>query len=126
MISGRNMHNLLLENLLKHGMKFKVEKVRYKELLKIVNRKIDSFEEEIREVYVKVEKKSAKTMRRFTNFLLAQYGFVHYLIYFRYSWDILEPVTCILANFDIFCAYYFFIMKGRSWSLGEMHSNYFN
>ena len=76
-------------------------------------------------MYVKVEKKSSRTVRRFTNFMLFQYGLLHYLIYFRYSWDILEPVTCILGNVDLFAAYYFFIFKGRDWSLGEMHSNYF-
>ena len=74
---------------------------------------------------MKVEKKSSKMVRRFTNFMLMQYGLVHYLIYFRYSWDILEPITCILGNCDLLFAYYFFIVKGRDWSLGEMHSRYF-
>lgn len=83
------MHNLIIRNLLNRGMQFKVEKVRYKELLKITNRKLEGIEEEIREVLVTVDKKSARIVRSFTNFMLMQYAALHYLIYFRYSWDIL-------------------------------------
>ena len=32
------------------------------------------------------------------------------------SWDIMEPICCILANIDIFFGYYFFLLKGVTFS----------
>ena len=65
----------------------------------------------------KLDRRSARMLRYFTNFMLTQYGIIHFFIYFHLSWDIMEPITIILANFDLFVAYYFFILRGRSWSL---------
>lgn len=75
------------------------------------------FDEEIKQVMQKLEKRSDRMLRYFTNFLIGQYAIVHFFIYFHLSWDIMEPITIILMNFDLFVAYYFFILKGRSWSL---------
>ena len=71
-----------------------------------------------------MDKKASKRVRWFTNFLLAQYGILHYFIYFHLSWDIIEPITCVLANVDLFVAYYFFILKGRDYSLQEIRQSY--
>lgn len=49
---------------------------------------------------------------------------MHYYIYQHLSWDIMEPITVIFANVDLFVGYLFFVMRGREWSLGEMHGSY--
>jgi hypothetical protein len=55
-------------------------------------------------------------VKLFTSVLIAQAAALHYFIYFNLSWDIMEPVTVILGNFDLFFAYYFFLIKGRQFS----------
>lgn len=72
----------------------------------------------------KLENRSSRMLRYFTNFMLGQYAIVHYFIYFHLSWDIMEPITIILFNFDIFIAYYFFIFRGRSWSLEGLQRSF--
>ena len=72
----------------------------------------------------KLEKRSGTILRYFTNFMLGQYALVHYFIYFHLSWDIMEPITVILANFDLFIAYYFFIFRGRSWTLEGLQKSF--
>lgn len=49
---------------------------------------------------------------------------MHYYIYQHLSWDIMEPITIILANFDLFIGYLFFVLRGRDWSLGSIHGSY--
>jgi hypothetical protein len=55
-------------------------------------------------------------VKLFSTFIFAQVAFLHYFIYFNLSWDIMEPVTVILGNFDILVAYYFFLLKGQNYS----------
>lgn len=49
---------------------------------------------------------------------------MHYYIYQHLSWDIMEPITIILANFDLFIGYLFFVLRGRDWTLGGLQSSY--
>lgn len=63
-------------------------------------------------------------MKNYTSFLFMQYALIHYYIYHHLSWDIMEPITVIFANIDLFVGYLFFVMRGREWSLGEMHGSY--
>lgn len=60
--------------------------------------------------------KAEKRVKLFSTFIFAQVAILHYFIYFNLSWDIMEPVTVILANFDILVAYYFFLLKGQNYS----------
>lgn len=49
--------------------------------------------------------------------MIAQYAVMHYLIYYHLSWDIMEPITVILSNLDLLVGYYFFVLKGKEYSL---------
>ena len=86
-------------------------------MLKIVENRIEHFDKHIKEVENELLKKSLKRGKYFTNFMIGQFALLHYLIYFNLSWDIMEPVTVILANIDILLAYYYFVMKGNDYSL---------
>eukprot|EP01068_Selenidium_serpulae_P008357 Selendium_serpulae@DN4963_c0_g1_i1.p1 len=55
-------------------------------------------------------------------FFSAQWLFVFYLIYFVYSWDIMEPITYLMTAFDVIAAYVFFAVVRKDFSpqaLGE-------
>ena len=99
-----------------HSLDIKLEKQILKELLKIVDKKVAQFDEEIREAELKLQKKANTKVKWFTNFLIAELALLHYFIYFNLSWDIMEPITVIIMNIDIMVAYWFFIIKGKNFS----------
>lgn len=56
---------------------------------------------------------------------MAEIALIHYFIYFNLSWDIMEPITVILANIDLMIGYWFFILKGRPFSCGNLYQELF-
>jgi hypothetical protein len=60
--------------------------------------------------------KAKKRVKWFTSFIIAELALLHYFIYFNLSWDVMEPITVILANVDLMAAYWFFIVKGSPYS----------
>ncbi len=70
-----------------------------------------------------VSKKASNKTRLFSTFMVVQYAVMHYLIYSKLSWDIMEPISVILTNLDILIGYYFFVFKGREYSLEEMQKS---
>lgn len=51
---------------------------------------------------------------------------MHYYIYHHLSWDVMEPVTVIFANVDLFVGYFFFVLSGRDWTYGQLHGSFFD
>jgi len=74
---------------------------------------------------VKLAQKANKRVKWFTTFIMAEIAIIHYFIYFNLSWDIMEPITVILANIDLMIGYWFFILKGRPFSCENWHSELF-
>jgi hypothetical protein len=108
--------NTIIKSVMEHSTDLKVEKKMYKEMLKLVQKKVAAMEEDIREAEAKLKQRAVRRVRWFSNFIIAEVALLHYFIYFNLSWDIMEPITVILANIDIFFAYWFFILKGRNYS----------
>jgi len=84
--------------------------------LKIVDKKIHDIELDILAVENQLNEKAKRRVRWFTNFIIAEIALLHYFIYFNLSWDVMEPVTVILANLDLMAGYWFFIWKGTPFS----------
>lgn len=106
----------MMKNVIDNSDELKLDKIRYKELLKVVEAKIALLEEHIKIVEQRLKEKAEKRVKLFSTFIISQLAILHYFIYFNLSWDIMEPVTVILGNFDLFTAYYFFLLKGESYS----------
>ena len=120
------MINLIVKNVMDHSLEIKLQKQVLKELAKIVDKKIAEFDEDIREAELKLQRKAEKRVKWFTNFLIAELALLHYFIYFNLSWDIMEPITVIIANIDIMVAYWFFILKGRNFTPSTWRNQLFN
>ncbi len=116
-VNGRDLHNILITSMLEDSVRYKVENVRIKEIIKIIDEKLALYDAEIQEANFDSDRKAKKRVGLFTAFILFQYAVVHYLVYFHLSWDIMEPVTCILTNIDILLSYCFFLFSGRNYTL---------
>jgi hypothetical protein len=110
------LHNHMIKNVIDNSDEIKLDRLRYKELLKVVEGKLAVFEDHIRIVEQGLREKAERRVRLFSSFMVAQVAVLHYFIYFNLSWDIMEPVTVILGNFDLLVAYYFFLLRGRPYS----------
>ena len=115
-ISRGALINNIIKNVMDHSLDIKLEKQILKEVASILKKKIELLDEDIKEAELKLKQKANKKVRWFTNFLIAELALLHYFIYFNLSWDIMEPITVIIANLDIMAAYWFFIVKGTPFS----------
>ena len=108
--------SMLLKNVMISALYLKEERVRLESMLKVVEERMEEIEGDIREAEERLRIRSRRRVRWFTSFLMGQAAILHYFIYFNLSWDIMEPITCILANIDILVGYYFFLLKGVTFS----------
>lgn len=115
-IQREDLMNMLVKNVIDRSLQLKMERIMYKALLDIVQKRIATIDEEIKKAEQKLALKAKKRVKWFTNFIIAELAILHYFIYFNLSWDIMEPVTVIIANIDLLVAYWFFILKGKNFT----------
>ena len=74
-----------------------------------------AFELEIHdEVTQKASNYSQRIIKRFYNTILAQFLAIQYGTYHLYSWDIMEPITCMMAMADVSVGYLFWMLSDRN------------
>ncbi len=122
-ITPSNLNTVIIKEVMEHAAAYKLEKIRLKELLKIIEGRIKEYDRQIDAINDIAIKNSRNRTRLFSTFMIGQYAIIHYLIYFHLSWDIMEPITVILTNLDILIGYYFFVFKGREYSLEELQKS---
>lgn len=70
------------------------------------------------------EKKGKKRVNYFLAFLTAQIALIQYGTYVAFSWDIIEPITCLLGVIDLIIAYTFWLRSEKDYSFEEVKNNY--
>jgi hypothetical protein len=83
------------------------------------------------EVHDEVTQKAAsyaqKVIKRFYNVILFQFLAVQYGTYHLYSWDIMEPITCMMAMADVSIGYMFWMLSDRhDYGMEGIKKYYFN
>mmetsp|Transcript_10303 Transcript_10303/g.15751 ORF Transcript_10303/g.15751 Transcript_10303/m.15751 type:complete len:135 (+) Transcript_10303:734-1138(+) len=53
----------------------------------------------------------------FAAIILSQFFFTQYGTYVIYSWDIIEPITCVMSMSDAFIGYFFWLRTGKPWNI---------
>ncbi len=79
------------------------------QMLNFLEAKQARLEEEKNALETKLDKKARRGTRVFVAFLYSQIFFVQYGTYVSYSWDILEPIACLLGISDMAIAYSFWL-----------------
>ena len=65
------------------------------------------------EAMKKAEIHANKMIKRFFYIILAQFSAVQYGTYHLYSWDIMEPITCMMGMGDVCLGYLFWLLCGK-------------
>lgn len=56
--------------------------------------------------------RSNKGLKRFSYVLITQFAAIQYGTYWLYSWDIMEPITCLMTMGDVCIGYMFWMLTG--------------
>ena len=71
------------------------------------------------EIDQKAALSAKRWIRSFWQVLLGQFFFTQYGTYYLYSWDIMEPITCMMTMGDACAAYFFWIFsRGQNYDVG--------
>jgi len=72
----------------------------------------------------KGKQKALRAITSFTGIICAQFLLMQSGTYVFYSWDIIEPITCLLTMSDATVAYWFWNMTGKPWNLHGLEKYY--
>jgi len=84
--------------------------------LNFLKNKLQLLEEIKKEVDSKLTLKAQKRTKRFSALIFAQVLLVQYGTYVAFSWDIMEPITCLLGVLDLLIAYSFWLYTNKPYS----------
>lgn len=89
----------------------------------------DIYVEELRfkaEIEAAAEKSSDRKYTAFVSVIGTQFLGVQYGTYYLFSWDIMEPITCMMAMGDTFFAYWFWMRSQHSYDADGLRSYFYN
>lgn len=120
--------SLMVKNaILQFGTQVNHQRKLFEAQLKLVKSQ-HAFELEIHEESTqKASNYAQKQIKRFYNIILMQFLAVQYGTYHLYSWDIMEPITCMMAMADVSVGYLFWMLSGKhDYGMDGIKSYYFN
>lgn len=89
-----------------------------------INKKIENLESKKNLIAEELDKKGKKRVNYFLTFLIGQIALIQYGTYVAFSWDIMEPITCLLGVLDMIIAYVFWLRSDRDYSFEGMKEHY--
>jgi len=135
--STLSFQNSLLRNLQKFDKKFmninivkncifdsinqiSIQKKKQLELLEfkinIIEKKLENLLKVKEKVEGILEKKSKRRITVLLSMILTQICLIQYGTYYVFSWDIMEPITCLLGVVDLIIPYYFWLRHQKDYS----------
>lgn len=114
------VREIILNNSLSESTKLTL----YDQRLSFLQTKLSLLEERKKETLLMYEKKAKKRVRWIYAFLLSQIFVTQYGTYVKYSWDVMEPISCLLGILDLIIAYAFWMSTNKEYSFETVHENY--
>jgi hypothetical protein len=91
-----------------------------------MEKKREKFETEKEKIVQQLEKKANRRLKFIFSFIFTQILATQYGTYVAFSWDIIEPVTCLLGIFDLIIAYIFWLSTNQGYEFSTTFSSYVN
>ena len=106
--------NLMVKNaVLQYGTHVLAQKQLFETKLALIKSQYAYELEMHEEASIKAEIASKKAVKRFFYIIFMQFAAVQYGTYHLYSWDIMEPITCMMTMGDVCAGYLFWMIAGR-------------
>lgn len=77
----------------------------HSQFLEVLKKKQDFYDKIKQDIYQSYKAKSHKRLKRLYYLIGLQIVFTQWGTYYKYSWDIMEPLTCLFGIVDTFLAY---------------------
>lgn len=122
-----NMYALrkIIENKIqKDCLRIKSEVETVDKMLVVLQEKRQLLQEIKAQVHESVLKRSQRRLKVLYSLIFAQVLFTQYGTYVKYSWDVMEPITCLMGIVDMIMAYTFWMMNNSSYSLETFEQNF--
>ena len=108
--------NLVFEAINQVSLKKKKELDFLEFKINFLGRKLENLLQAKQEIDVILEKKGRKRVNIITSLILTQICLIQYGTYCVFSWDIMEPITCLLGVMDLIIPYYFWLRHEKDYS----------
>lgn len=92
--------------------------------INFLNKQLDHCLAIKKEIDEKIEKKSNRNIKAYLSFLFTQIILIQYGTYYMFSWDIMEPITCLLGVIDLIIPYYFWLRNEKDFSFESLKENF--
>jgi hypothetical protein len=84
--------------------------------IKRIQLQVEGMKEEMGEINVRSRVSAIRVVHFIMGFLMVQFGLTQYGTYVLFSWDIMEPITCLITFGDACLAYFFWMISKKSYS----------
>jgi Mitochondrial calcium uniporter len=120
--------SLIVKNaILQYGVQAMQQKNLLEKHLELLKIKYSYELEAHNEAHDKALQHGQKMHKRFFYIILAQFALVQYGTYHLYSWDIMEPITCMMSMGDLCLGYLFWMLFGnREYGIEGINSYFFD
>ncbi|KRX09830.1 hypothetical protein PPERSA_02702 [Pseudocohnilembus persalinus] len=115
-ISTSQLQIIIQNELYQQAVQRKKKVSQINEILDLLYLEKKNLIEEEKEIKVKAQKKSKSAYNKLLSFYLVQAFMLQYGTYFLYSWDIIEPITCLCTTLDMGLAYYYWLRFERDFN----------
>lgn len=92
--------------------------------VKLLESKIQNLKRTNEKIIKLLEVKGKRRVNCFLGFLAGQVALIQYATYVAFSWDIIEPITCLLGVLDMIIAYSFWLYSQKEYSFEALKTHY--
>jgi hypothetical protein len=96
----------------------------HSQFLQVLKKKKNFYDQIKADIYSSYKAKSHKRLKRLYYLIGFQIAFTQWGTYYKYSWDIMEPLTCLFAVLDTFLAYVYWLSTHSEANYEAFEQNY--
>ena len=115
---------IVRESLHEHAEGVRSERKLLRNQLEILKRQLEPQERIVAECEHHGKVVARRYINTFAGFIGFQYFLTQYGTYVAFSWDIIEPFSCLMSFSDAFFAYVFWVYTGKPWDLVGLQEHF--
>lgn len=123
-INAYALRKIVENKIQKDCLRIKSEVETVDKMLAVLHDKRQLLDEIKGQVHESLLKRSQRRLKVLYSLIFAQVLFTQYGTYVKYSWDVMEPITCLMGIVDMILAYIFWMMNNSSYSFEAFEQNF--
>ena len=104
-LASETLVTIIREALKTGALDANIREQTHEQFLQVLKKKQNFYDQIRQDIYDSYKLKSHKRLKRLYFLIGFQMAFTQWGTYYKYSWDIMEPLTCLFGVVDTFLAY---------------------